>query len=71
VINVEAAVFADAVTTVSPTHAHELRTGAGGFGIDGVFLSLRDRFSGILNGIDQATWNPASDPLLAQNSRPP
>src|SRR5215211_5097947 len=40
-------VFADAVTTVSPTHAHELRTHAGGFGLDGVFVQLRDRFVGI------------------------
>jgi starch synthase len=60
-------VFADAVTTVSPTHAHELRTGAGGFGLDGVFVSLKDRFVGIANGIDQIVWNPATDPLLAAN----
>jgi starch synthase len=55
-------VHADAVTTVSPTHAHELRTGAGGFGLDGVFVALRDRFVGILNGIDQSVWNPECDP---------
>ena len=55
-------VFADAATTVSPTHAHELRTKAGGFGLDGVFVSLRDRFVGILNGIDQTVWTPAADP---------
>jgi starch synthase len=60
-------VFADAVTTVSPTHAHELRTPAGGFGLDGVFVSLRDRFVGITNGIDQQQWNPATDPLIAAN----
>ena len=60
-------VFADAVTTVSPTHAYELRTSAGGFGLDGVFVSLRDRFVGIANGIDQLVWDPATDPLLAQN----
>jgi starch synthase len=60
-------VFADAVTTVSPTHAHELRTGAGGFGLDGVFVSLKDRFIGIANGIDQIVWNPATDPLIAAN----
>jgi starch synthase len=60
-------VFADAVTTVSPTHAHELRTFAGGFGLDGVFVSLRDRFVGIANGIDQTLWDPASDALLAAN----
>jgi starch synthase len=60
-------VFADAATTVSPTHAHELRTPAGGFGLDGVFVSLRDRFVGIANGIDQEIWNPATDPLIAAN----
>jgi starch synthase len=59
--------FADAVTTVSPTHAHELRTAAGGFGLDGVFVSLRDRFVGIANGIDQEIWDPANDSLLAEN----
>jgi starch synthase len=58
-------VFADAATTVSPTHAHELRTAAGGFGLDGVFVSLRDRFIGVANGIDQELWNPATDPLIA------
>ncbi|HSA56935.1 MAG TPA: glycogen/starch synthase [Gemmatimonadaceae bacterium] len=53
--------FADAVTTVSPSHAHELRTPAGGFGLHGAFLALRDRFVGIVNGIDQHQWNPETD----------
>ena len=53
--------FSDAVTTVSPTHAHELRTPAGGFGLHDAFISLRDRFVGILNGIDQRVWDPATD----------
>jgi starch synthase len=57
-------VFADAATTVSPTHAHELRTPAGGFGLDGVFRALRDRFVGITNGIDQRRWDPARDPII-------
>lgn len=57
-------VFSDMVTTVSPTHAYELRTPAGGFGLDGVFVALRDRFVGITNGIDQAVWNPAADPEI-------
>ena len=57
-------VFADMVTTVSPTHAYELRTPAGGFGLDGVFVALRDRFVGITNGIDQRVWNPATDPQI-------
>src|SRR5581483_3636623 len=60
-------VFADAVTTVSPTHAHELRTAAGGFGLDGVFVSLRDRFVGITNGIDQELWDPETDKILPAN----
>ena len=54
-------VFSDMVTTVSPTHAYELRTPAGGFGLDGVFVALRDRFVGITNGIDQSVWDPAAD----------
>lgn len=57
--------FADAVTTVSPTHAFELRTPAGGFGLNGAFTALRDRFVGITNGIDQQVWDPETDPLIA------
>jgi starch synthase len=55
---------ADAVVTVSPTHAQELRTPAGGFGLDGVFRWLGDRFAGIINGIDQQQWDPATDPQI-------
>ena len=58
---------ADAVTTVSPTHAHELRTAAGGFGLHEHFIAMRERFVGILNGIDNADWNPATDPHIAHN----
>lgn len=58
---------ADVVTTVSPTHAHELRTAAGGFGLHEHFVAMRERFVGILNGIDTHTWNPATDPLIAHN----
>ena len=57
-------VFADMVTTVSPTHAYELRTPAGGFGLDGVFVALRDRFVGITNGIDHGVWDPSNDPVI-------
>lgn len=53
--------FSDAVTTVSPTHAHELRTAVGGFGLHDVFLALGDRFTGIVNGIDMDEWSPATD----------
>jgi len=53
--------FSDMVTTVSPSHAHELRTPFGGFGLHDTFIGLRDRFVGIVNGIDQRVWDPATD----------
>ncbi|MBA3671587.1 MAG: glycogen/starch synthase, partial [Gemmatimonadaceae bacterium] len=56
--------FSDLVITVSPTHAHELRTEKGGFGLDGVFVALRDRLVGIVNGIDQEVWDPARDTFI-------
>ena len=57
--------FADAVTTVSMTHADELRTAEGGFGLHENFQLKGDRFVGILNGIDQTRWDPAHDPDIA------
>ena len=57
-------VFADRVVTVSPNHARELRTAAGGFGLQEVFSWLGPRFGGILNGIDQKVWDPANDPQI-------
>jgi starch synthase len=54
-------VFADSVTTVSPTQAKELRTPGGGFGLHDLFIALGDRLAGVLNGIDQRIWNPATD----------
>jgi starch synthase len=57
--------FADGVTTVSMTHADELRTAEGGFGLHQVFQQKGDRFIGILNGIDQSRWDPGSDPDIA------
>jgi starch synthase len=54
-------VYADAVTTVSPTQAKELRTPGGGFGLHDLFVSLGERLVGVLNGIDQRIWNPATD----------
>jgi starch synthase len=57
-------VFSDLVITVSPTHAHELRTEKGGFGLDGVFVALRDRLVGIVNGIDQEIWDPSRDTVI-------
>lgn len=58
---------ADVVTTVSPTHAHELRTAAGGFGLHEHFIAMRERFVGVLNGIDTTDWDPATDRYIAAN----
>jgi starch synthase len=57
--------FADGVTTVSMTHADELRTPEGGFGLHDNFISKGSRFVGILNGIDQTRWDPSTDRDIA------
>ena len=58
--------YANAITTVSPTYAREIQTPEHGVGLDG-FLRLRDDvFFGILNGIDEAEWNPETDALIAR-----
>jgi starch synthase len=59
--------FSDIVITVSPTHARELCTPTGGFGLHDTFTALGDRLQGILNGIDQQAWNPETDPHIAAN----
>lgn len=59
-------VSADAVVTVSPQQAAELRTPGGGFGLHEVFAHLGPRLRGILNGIDQGVWDPAHDPMIAR-----
>ena len=55
-------VWADRITTVSPTYADELTTPDFGAGLDGVFRARIGVLSGILNGIDTDVWNPATDP---------
>lgn len=57
-------VSADAITTVSPTYAQEIRSPMNGMGLDGLINGRVDRLHGILNGIDTQVWNPATDPLL-------
>lgn len=57
-------VFADRLTTVSPSYAREICTPEHGEGLDGLLRHRGVRLSGILNGIDEVLWNPATDPLL-------
>jgi starch synthase len=54
----------DYLTTVSPTYAAETMTPEFGAGFEGVLHARRDRYKGILNGIDTDAWNPATDPYL-------
>jgi starch synthase len=56
---------ADAIITVSPTYAEQMRDPAFGMGFEGLLTTRRDHVSGILNGIDTAIWNPATDSDLA------
>ena len=55
-------VFADLLTTVSPTYAREIQTPAFGERLDGVLQERSTDLVGILNGLDVRMWNPATDP---------
>jgi len=56
---------ADRVNTVSPTYAHEVVSDSAlGCDLGDILLDLGGRFTGILNGMDVAAWNPATDPAL-------
>jgi starch synthase len=55
---------ADALTTVSPTHAREIQTPEYGMGLEALLHHRRHRLQGILNGVDYALWNPETDPHI-------
>ena len=57
-------VYADAVTTVSPNYAREILTPEHGCGLDAVLRHRARSVTGILNGIDDAAWDPSRDPHL-------
>ena len=59
-------VYADRVTTVSPTYAEEIQTPDAGNGLDGLLRHRQAVLSGILNGIDADEWNPGTDKHIAQ-----
>ena len=58
-------VFADGITTVSPTYAREIQGEELGCGLDGLLRSRREVLRGILNGVDTEAWNPMTDPRIA------
>ncbi|HUN41829.1 MAG TPA: glycogen synthase GlgA [Acetobacteraceae bacterium] len=62
--------FADRITTVSPTYAAEIQTPVWGMALDGLLRSRASVLSGIVNGIDAAVWNPAADNLIVADFSP-
>ena len=63
--------YSDRITTVSPTYANEICTPYFGEGLQDLFLRRHDILSGILNGIDTASYNPAKDKAIAANYSDP
>jgi len=58
-------VWADAITTVSPTYAREIQTEEYGYGFDGVLRPRAEKICGILNGVDYSEWDPRTDRHIA------
>lgn len=62
--------YADRITTVSPTYACEILEPDGGLGLDGLLSGRADVVSGVLNGIDDAVWDPQTDPRIPARFSP-
>lgn len=60
-------IFADQITTVSPTYAREITTKEFGCDLDGVLREYSQKLTGILNGIDTSLWDPATDEQIPRN----
>jgi len=54
-------VYADWITTVSPTYAKEIQTSEFGYGLEGLISHRTDTLTGIVNGVDYSVWNPGRD----------
>ena len=63
-------IYADMLSTVSPTYATEIRTPQFGCGLEGLLQSRKERLTGILNGVDYNVWDPANDTLIPQRYDP-
>ena len=59
--------YSDAITTVSPTYAREIKTSDYGEGLDWVLRNRSESLQGILNGIDEPSWDPATDYQITEN----
>lgn len=63
-------VYADGITTVSPSYEREIKTAAGGCGLQSTLQTHVGKLRGILNGIDEDFWNPEIDPHLIKKYPP-
>ncbi len=60
-------VFSDLINTVSDTYSKEIQTKEFGFGMEGILAKRKEDLFGIINGLDYAIWDPASDNKIAEN----
>ena len=57
--------YGDFITTLSPAYEKEIKTSEGGCGLQTTLIKHQNKLQGILNGIDNTYWNPATDAYLA------
>ncbi len=60
-------VYADQITTVSPSYKNEICTREFGYGLEGILKGRKNNLHGILNGVDYSIWDPEHDPLIKKN----
>jgi starch synthase len=63
-------VFADWLTTVSPTYAGEIQTAEFGYGLEGLISHRKHNLTGIVNGVDYSVWNPGKDTQIPVQYNP-